>query len=64
MPRYEKYCELSLHLEEEQRERVRTWKFQGLAPWQLEKQKHSGGIKSQLEPQGNFQRLEEPKVKQ
>lgn len=63
MQRYEKYCELSLHLEEEERERAQPWEYQGLVPWQLEKQKHSGGIKSQLELQGNFQRLEEPRVK-
>lgn len=63
MLRYEKYRELSLYLEDGERERAQTWEFLGLVLWQLEKQKHSGGIESQLEPQGNFQRLEEPQVK-
>lgn len=63
MLRFEKYHELSLYHEEE-RERAQTWEFQGLVPRQLKKQKHSGRIKSQLKPQGNFPRLEEPKVKQ
>lgn len=63
MPRSEKYHELSLHLEEEERERAQTWEFHRPVPWQLEKQKHSGQIKSLLEPQGNFQRREELKVK-
>lgn len=66
--RYERYHELSLHLEEEhqlgeERDKGQTWEFQGPVTEWLEKQNHSGGIKSQVEPQGNFQRLEEPKVK-
>lgn len=66
--RFEKEHQRSLHpggyhqLGEE-REKAQTWKYQKPMPRELEKQKHSAVMKSQLEPQGNFQGEEEPKVK-